>query len=135
MAVLLRSGALSEVYAPARTVGVCVRKLLWLLPILAVAAAALEWLHVAVFHWAVHAYLVASAAAVAINALYKANARRGSVRVPEVALHGIELAFGWPGAFVAQRALRHKTRKLSYQAVFWLIVFAHLAAWTWWLSR
>ncbi len=46
-------------------------------------------------------------------------------RVPEFWLHAIELLGGWPGAFLAQRAWRHKTAKLSYQAVFWLIVAFH----------
>ena len=35
-----------------------------------------------------------------------------------------ELLGGWPAAFLAQRRLRHKCSKSSYQFVFWLIVFA-----------
>ena len=31
----------------------------------------------------------------------------------------------WPGAWVAQRRLRHKCSKGSYQFVFWLIVLGH----------
>lgn len=46
-------------------------------------------------------------------------------RVPEKALHLLELLGGWPGAFLAQRIFRHKTAKLSYQFVFWLIVAAY----------
>lgn len=46
-------------------------------------------------------------------------------RVPENALHLLELLGGWPGAFLAQRLFRHKTAKLSYQVVFWLIVVAY----------
>jgi uncharacterized membrane protein YsdA (DUF1294 family) len=37
----------------------------------------------------------------------------------------LELLGGWPGAFLAQRWLRHKCSKGSYQAVFWLIVLAY----------
>ena len=32
---------------------------------------------------------------------------------------------GWPGAFVAQRRLRHKCVKPRYQVTFWLIVALH----------
>ena len=46
-------------------------------------------------------------------------------------LHGLEAAGGWPGALVAQRVFRHKTRKRSFQIIFWLIVLAHLAFWGW----
>ena len=48
-------------------------------------------------------------------------------RASERLLHGLELAGGWPGAFLAQRRFRHKTAKLSYQVVFWLIVALHVA--------
>ena len=41
----------------------------------------------------------------------------------------VELLGGWPGALLGQRRFRHKTRKRSYQLVFWLIGALHLAAW------
>lgn len=47
-------------------------------------------------------------------------------RAPEKLLHGLELAGGWPGAFLAQQRLRHKCSKVSYQIVFWLIVSLHV---------
>jgi len=40
-------------------------------------------------------------------------------------LHLLELLGGWPGAFLAQRRLRHKCSKRRYQFVFWLIVLAY----------
>jgi uncharacterized membrane protein YsdA (DUF1294 family) len=49
-------------------------------------------------------------------------------RAPEKLLHALELAGGWPGAFLAQRRLRHKCSKLTYQVVFWLIVALHVYA-------
>ena len=55
----------------------------------------------------------------------KRRAEAGKWRIPESTLHLAELAGGWPGAFVAQRTFRHKTSKVSYQAVFWLIVLLH----------
>ncbi len=52
----------------------------------------------------------------------KSRARKKGQREPEKQLHLLELLGGWPGAFVAQRRLRHKCSKLSYQTIFWLIV-------------
>lgn len=43
-------------------------------------------------------------------------------RVSEVNLHLWALAGGWPAAFVAQRVLRHKTRKWKFLGVFWVVV-------------
>jgi uncharacterized membrane protein YsdA (DUF1294 family) len=48
-------------------------------------------------------------------------------RTPEARLHLYELLGGWPGGLLAQRLIRHKNRKLSYQLVFWLIVLLHVA--------
>ena len=44
-------------------------------------------------------------------------------------MHGVELLGGWPGALLAQQMFRHKTRKLSYQLSFWLIVAVHQVVW------
>lgn len=55
----------------------------------------------------------------------KKMAELGGWRIPESFLHFMDLMGGWPGAFVAQRALRHKISKRSYQLWFWLIVAAH----------
>lgn len=46
-------------------------------------------------------------------------------RTPEARLHLFEVLGGWPGGLLAQRLIRHKNRKLSYQLVFWLIVLLH----------
>lgn len=65
---------------------------------------------------------------VATYVLYQKDKRRaqaGTWRTPEFTLHLLELAGGWPAAFVAQRTLRHKISKVSYQVLFWLIVLAH----------
>jgi uncharacterized membrane protein YsdA (DUF1294 family) len=52
----------------------------------------------------------------------KRRAENGEWRVPEMRLHLLELIGGWSAAFLAQRRLRHKCSKRSYQIVFWLIV-------------
>lgn len=71
----------------------------------------------------------AGAYAVVINGItylfYAADKRRaqgGAWRVPEARLHFLELLGGWPGGFLAQRHLRHKCSKASYQVTFWFIV-------------
>ncbi|MGP8539827.1 DUF1294 domain-containing protein [Pseudomonas protegens] len=59
----------------------------------------------------------------------KRRAQAEGRRTPENVLHALELAGGWPGALLAQQLLRHKTRKVSYQLVFWLIVALHQVFW------
>lgn len=59
----------------------------------------------------------------------KHTAQNGEWRTPEKQLHTVELLGGWPGALFAQQWLRHKTKKASYQAVFWLIVLVHQVYW------
>jgi uncharacterized membrane protein YsdA (DUF1294 family) len=63
----------------------------------------------------------------------KSRAKRGVWRISEQTLHLCELAGGWLGGFVAQRRLRHKSIKGSYQVVFWAIVSLHIAFWLDWL--
>lgn len=55
----------------------------------------------------------------------KRSAKEKTWRSSETGLHVIELLGGWPGAFLAQRRLRHKCSKESYQIVFWLIVIGY----------
>ena len=59
----------------------------------------------------------------------KHSALKDRWRTPETTLHLFELAGGWPGALLAQQVFRHKTRKLGYQLLFWLIVVLHQAFW------
>ena len=58
-------------------------------------------------------------------AVDKRRARAKEWRISEAGLHLTEVLGGWPGAFLAQRRLRHKCSKGSYQVVFWLIVLAY----------
>ena len=61
--------------------------------------------------------------------LDKQSAQKGRWRTPENSLHVAELIGGWPGALIAQQVFRHKTRKVSFQLVFWAIVALHQAFW------
>lgn len=74
-------------------------------------------------------YAVMSVVTFGVYALDKRAAARGSRRTPEKVLHLLELLGGCPGAFLAQRLVRHKNRKPAYQLVFWSIVALHAAAW------
>ena len=66
-----------------------------------------------------------SLAAIVAHGIDKRRAEAERWRLPENLLHLLELLGGWPGAFLAQRIFRHKTAKVSYQGVFWLIVTAY----------
>ena len=57
-------------------------------------------------------------------AIDKKRAQEGAWRISEAQLHLCELLGGWPAAWIAQRYLRHKSSKGSYQFIFWLIVLA-----------
>ena len=61
----------------------------------------------------------------------KQAAKRGAWRIAESTLHLMELACGWPGALLAQRLLRHKTRKTSYQVTFWCAVLLNIGVIGW----
>ena len=49
-------------------------------------------------------------------------------RTPEATLHLLELLSGWPAAWLAQRVLRHKSRKERYQLTFLAAALFNLAA-------
>jgi uncharacterized membrane protein YsdA (DUF1294 family) len=57
-----------------------------------------------------------------VYALDKWKARNGEWRIPEAWLRLLDLLGGWPGGFLAQRHLRHKCSKTSFQIAFWLTV-------------
>jgi uncharacterized membrane protein YsdA (DUF1294 family)/cold shock CspA family protein len=78
-------------------------------------------------------YPAASLVAFLLYAKDKYRALTGAWRISEAALHLTEALGGWPGAFVAQRTMRHKTVKAQYQATYWLIVVAHVGFWGLWL--
>jgi uncharacterized membrane protein YsdA (DUF1294 family)/cold shock CspA family protein len=54
----------------------------------------------------------------ALYAHDKSRAKQNIWRIPEQTLHLCEIIGGWLGGFIAQRILRHKNQKNSYQIVF-----------------
>ena len=91
---------------------------LLLLPVFAVWQRGLD------FRWVGGCSLILSALTYWEYARDKRRAQEGEWRLSEARLHLLELLGGWPGAWLAQRRLRHKCSKGSYQIVFWLIVLA-----------
>lgn len=79
-------------------------------------------------------YLAASFVAVVAYARDKSAARNGGWRTKESTLHLFALAGGWPGALAAQRLLRHKSSKPSFQFVFWVTVILNCCALAWFFS-
>lgn len=67
-------------------------------------------------------YIVASIVAFFAYAFDKSAARRNQWRTKESKLQLFALLGGWPGALAAQRLLRHKSAKASFQATFWVTV-------------
>ncbi|MFL6707363.1 MAG: DUF1294 domain-containing protein [Massilia sp.] len=72
--------------------------------------------------WLPAAYLCLSALTYLCYQADKAAARRHARRTPESRLLLLGLAGGWPGALMAQRLLRHKSSKRSFQVSFWMTV-------------
>ena len=80
------------------------------------------------------AYGLFSGAAFLMYGADKSAAEQGSWRTSESSLHTIALVGGWPGALVARRVFRHKTRKQPFRTIFWGTVIANCAALAWFVS-
>ena len=76
-------------------------------------------------------YVVLSLTLFVMYGIDKAAARRGGRRIPEIALHLVSVAGGWPGALVAQRVFHHKTRKKSFRLIFLCTVVTNCLALVW----
>ncbi len=81
--------------------------------------------------WLIGFYALMSAISFSLYGLDKRASTRGGWRTSEARLHLMELLGGWPGALLAQRVFRHKTRKTSFQVMFYVAVVANLAALAW----
>lgn len=79
-------------------------------------------------------YFVASLVAFIAYALDKSAARNDQWRTKESTLHLVALAGGWPGALAAQRLLRHKSKKQSFQFMFWVTVILNCCVLAWFFS-
>jgi uncharacterized membrane protein YsdA (DUF1294 family)/cold shock CspA family protein len=94
------------------------------------AAVLFSWLPVVVLVF----YLVASVLTFFAYAFDKTAAVRQQWRTAESTLHLFALFGGWPGAVAAQRLLRHKSAKMSFQIAFWVTVMLNCVAIGWLMS-
>jgi uncharacterized membrane protein YsdA (DUF1294 family)/cold shock CspA family protein len=78
-------------------------------------------------------YLAASLVAFVVYAIDKSAAQNDQWRTPESTLQLISLAGGWPGAALAQKLLRHKSKKQSFQVVFWATIILNNGFFLWFL--
>jgi uncharacterized membrane protein YsdA (DUF1294 family) len=76
-------------------------------------------------------YAAISVLAFIAYAIDKAAAVKGHWRIPENHLHLLALFGGWPGAWIAQRLLRHKTRKQPFVTIFLFTIVLNCAAVGW----
>lgn len=90
-------------------------------------AAVMAWIPLAILIL----YHAASAIAFLAYALDKEAAKNKRWRTKESTLHMLGLVGGWPGALLAQKIIRHKSRKQEFQAVFWTTVILNCCAFGW----
>jgi uncharacterized membrane protein YsdA (DUF1294 family)/cold shock CspA family protein len=82
--------------------------------------------------WAVLGwYAVLSVITFVVYRSDKSAATQREWRTSEQMLHGLSVVGGWPGALIAQRWLRHKSKKASFLAAFAMTVAVNLAVLAW----
>ena len=79
-------------------------------------------------------YFALSLLSFAAYAIDKSAARKDQWRISENNLHLLDLLGGWPGGWLAQKILRHKTSKPTFQRIYWVTVLLHCACVGWLLS-
>jgi len=84
--------------------------------------------------WVAAAYPLLSLVTFLAYADDKHAATHGRWRTSESTLHLLALLGGWSGAWLAQKWLRHKSRKPDFQLTFWIVVVLNVAGLIW-LSR
>lgn len=87
--------------------------------------------------WVALAYVGPSLLLLGLYGWDKRAARLGRQRVPEKRLQLLALIGGWPGGWLGQQLFRHKTRKLKFLLVFWLMALINLCGLIWllWMLR
>lgn len=81
------------------------------------------------------AYLAASMVAFCAYAIDKSAAKNNRWRTKESTLHLFGLIGGWPGALLAQKTLRHKSKKEGFQTVFRATVILNCCALGWLFTK
>jgi len=96
----------------------------------------LAWVAIAAYtesvsQWFLPLYLLNSLLTFSLYARDKKAARDHEWRISEKTLILFALLGGWPGALLAQIRLRHKTKKGSFQVVFWSVVLLNSCFFAW----
>jgi len=73
------------------------------------------------------AYIALSLINFIFYAVDKSAARHKQQRIPEKTLHLVAVLGGWPGAMIAQKVFRHKTKKCAFQRLFWLTIVTNVS--------
>jgi uncharacterized membrane protein YsdA (DUF1294 family)/cold shock CspA family protein len=74
------------------------------------------------------AYLILGIITFIAYAIDKAAAQKNAWRTKESTLHVLSLLGGWLGALLAQKILRHKSKKEEFQIIFWTTVILNCSA-------
>lgn len=94
-------------------------------------AALMAWIPLAILVL----YHAASAIAFLAYVFDKDAAKNNRWRTKESTLHMLGLVGGWPGALLAQKMVRHKSRKEEFQTVFWTTVIFNCCAFGWLFTK
>lgn len=76
-------------------------------------------------------YLIASIITYIAYSFDKSAAQKDEWRIQESTLHLLATLGGWPGALTAQKLLRHKSKKQSFQFAFWVTVIINCGILGW----
>lgn len=79
-------------------------------------------------------YILFSFITFIMYAVDKSAARKGNWRTKETSLHLLSLVGGWPGALLAQKLVRHKTRKQPFVTIFWITTLVNAGIFVWLLT-
>lgn len=79
-------------------------------------------------------FLTLSACAFVLCGYDKLAAGSTATRVPENVLFGVALLGGTPGLLLGMNVFRHKTRKLSFQLGFAVVLIAQAGLAYWWIT-
>lgn len=79
-------------------------------------------------------YFVTSTLAFIMYWYDKSAARTSRWRTAENTLHFVDLLGGWPGSLIAMEVFRHKSRKASFQRIFWVTAMVNCGVLAWLIS-
>ncbi len=71
-------------------------------------------------------YVVMSVVTFIAYAIDKSSAKNGAWRTSEKTLHWMAFACGWPGAWLGQQLLRHKSSKPTFRWMFFMTIVANI---------